>query len=228
MDIPQQYLDEWQSIVDITARIMGVPAALIMRVNEPDIEVYLSSDTVGNPYKVGEKEHLWGSSLYCETVLKSQSKLLVPNALIDENWKNNPDIKLKMISYLGFPITYPGGEMFGTICVLDDKANQYNDNFVRYLSKMRDLVQSHLALVYMNKILQDENRHLIDYISEIKTLRKILPMCSHCKNIRDKEGNWIPLENYLLMRSGVEISHGLCPDCLKKFYPEVFAELTGQ
>lgn len=228
MDIPQGYLDEWQSIINVLARIMNVPSALIMRVNEPDIEVYLSSDTEGNPYEVAAKEHLWGSGLYCETVLKTQDKLLVPDALADENWKNNPDIKLNMISYLGLPIAFPSGEMFGTICVLDNKANQYNENFVQFIGKMRDLVQSHLALVYMNKTLQDENLQLIDYISELKVMRGIIPICSHCKSIRDQDGNWTKLETYLLNHSDADISHGICPDCVKKYYPEIPLDLPEE
>ena len=80
-EIPDDILQKWQDIVDITAVLTHVPAALIMRIDENDIEVFLSSKSTGNPYRPGDKEHLWGSGLYCETVIESKKKLLVPHAL---------------------------------------------------------------------------------------------------------------------------------------------------
>ncbi|WP_028313933.1 VUT family protein [Desulfatibacillum aliphaticivorans] len=58
-------------------------------------------------------------------------------------------------------------------------------------------------------------------LSEVKTLRGFLPICSHCKSIRDDQGYWNRLEAYLLEHSDIELSHGVCPECAKKFYPNV-------
>ena len=49
--------------------------------------------------------------------MKTRQPLSIPDALADEEWLSNPDIELGMISYLGFPIAWPNGEIFGTICV---------------------------------------------------------------------------------------------------------------
>lgn len=219
IEIPADSLAEWQSIVDITARIVGVPAGLIMRLDDPDLEVYVSSDTAGNPYEVGDRERVWGSGLYCETVLKTRDRLLVPNALIDERWKDNPDVKLGMISYLGVPIALPNGELFGTICVLDSKENAYGQVYVELLAKMRDLIESQLALAYMNTALQAENLRLADLLAEVKTLRGILPICAHCKKIRDDDAYWHELEGYLTKHSEAQFTHTFCPDCVKELYP---------
>ena len=96
-----------------------------MRVADPDIEVFVSSQTEDNPYTPGDRERLEGSGLYCETVLRTRERLLIPDALADEDWKNNPDVKLNMISYLGLPLRMDGGKPFGTICILDNKHNAY-------------------------------------------------------------------------------------------------------
>ena len=68
-----------------------------------------------------------------------------------------------------------------------------------------------------------EKEHLIDQlqkaIHEIKTLRGILPICSFCKKIRDDKGYWNQIETYLSEHSDADLSHGICPDCLKKHYP---------
>ena len=123
LQVPDDIIDKWQKICDIMAEVIGVPSGLIMRVVDSDIEVFVSSRTEHIPYHSGDKELLFGSGLYCETVIKTKNKLLVPNALVDEKWKNNPDIKLSMVAYFGFPLFYPDGEPFGTICVLDNKEN---------------------------------------------------------------------------------------------------------
>lgn len=95
-----------------------------------------------------------------------------------------------MISYLGFPIAFPDGTPFGTICVLDSKTNAYSSTYIRLLERFRDLVQSHLTLLYMNRTLHDKNKSLSDYIEEIRQLRQIIPICSHCKKIRNDENYW--------------------------------------
>ena len=80
-----------------------------------------------------------------------------------------------MISYLGFPILLPNGKPFGTICVLDKKENSYSKAYESLILNLRDTIQGHLELLYMNHILGEENNKLKDYISEIRTLRSFYP-----------------------------------------------------
>jgi len=63
-------------------------------------------------------------------------------------------------------------------------------------------------------------------LDEIKTLQGLLPICSFCKNIRDDKGNWNEMESYLAARADVEFSHGLCPNCARKHYPDFFEQGT--
>jgi PAS domain S-box-containing protein len=58
-------------------------------------------------------------------------------------------------------------------------------------------------------------------LSEVKTLRGFLPICSHCKNIRDDKGYWSKIESYIHQHSDAEFSHGICPECAKKYYPDM-------
>jgi signal transduction histidine kinase len=144
--IPPKVIQKWQGVVNLAADIVKVPASLIMRVEPPEVTVLVASESKGNPYEPGERASL-DTGLYCETVMTTRQPLLVPNALVDEAWKCNPDIKLGMISYLGFPITWPTGEIFGTICVLDSQENAYNDLYQRLLLEFRDVVEADLKLV---------------------------------------------------------------------------------
>lgn len=157
-------------------------------------------------------------------MIKTKHKLLIPNALVDEKWKNNPDVKLNMISYLGFPITFPDGKPFGTICVLDNKENAYSETYVNLIKNFRDITQSHLELIYMNTILGEKNNSLSDYLEEIKTLRGIVPICSFCKKIRDAEGKWTEVEVYVSKHSEAQFSHSFCPECGKKHYGDLLED----
>ncbi|ABF41774.1 hypothetical protein Acid345_2773 [Candidatus Koribacter versatilis Ellin345] len=65
------------------------------------------------------------------------------------------------------------------------------------------------------------NQELEKAIEEIHVLRGILPICMHCKQIRDGEGSWQEVESYIAAQTEAKFSHGVCPDCLDKFYPEV-------
>ena len=63
-----------------------------------------------------------------------------------------------------------------------------------------------------------------DLEKEVHILRGILPICSFCKRIRDKDEKWIALEKYITEHSEAGFSHGLCPECAKKHYPDYFKE----
>ncbi|MBI9084466.1 MAG: hypothetical protein JEZ11_12770 [Desulfobacterales bacterium] len=58
-------------------------------------------------------------------------------------------------------------------------------------------------------------------LTEIKTLRGILPICSHCKKIRDDKGYWNQIESYIQEHSEVDFSHSICQECAKKYYPDI-------
>jgi hypothetical protein len=160
--IPDTILEKWQKIVDLMAETLDVPAGLIMRILGDEIHVFVSSSTEGNPYHPGDSEHFWGSGLYCETVVTKNHELLVPNALFDEAWRNNPDVRLNMISYLGYPIRWPDGGPFGTICVLDSKTNSYSEKYKRLMTQFRDIVEIHLQIIYTEAKRREELERLVD------------------------------------------------------------------
>ena len=63
--------------------------------------------------------------------------------------------------------------------------------------------------------------------AEIKILRGILPICMCCKKIRDDKGYWNLVEEYISDHSEAEFSHGICPECMKKFYPDIDLKITS-
>jgi PAS domain S-box-containing protein len=63
--------------------------------------------------------------------------------------------------------------------------------------------------------------HLSEALANIKTLRGLVPICAGCKKIRDDTGFWNQLETYIQAHSEAQFSHGLCPDCIRRLYPEL-------
>lgn len=59
---------------------------------------------------------------------------------------------------------------------------------------------------------------------EVRVLRGFLPICASCKRIRDYEGSWTLLEKYISEHSEAEFSHGLCPECTRKLFPDYFPD----
>jgi ATP phosphoribosyltransferase len=58
----------------------------------------------------------------------------------------------------------------------------------------------------------------------VKALKGLLPICSSCKKIRDDQGYWQAVETYVKQRSEAEFTHGICPECVQKFYPGINLE----
>jgi hypothetical protein len=63
-------------------------------------------------------------------------------------------------------------------------------------------------------------RNLQEALVKVKTLSGLLPICSACKKIRDDKGYWRQIESYIRDHSEAEFSHGICPDCMRKLYPD--------
>src|SRR6202022_2758195 len=140
IEVPSEIFRKWQEIVNLLAEIMHVPSASIMRVDPPHIKVFVSSTSEGNPCEPGALD----TGPYCETVMKTGQPLLIPDALQNEAWKANPHVRLGMISYLGVPIGWPNGRIFGTICVRDNKRNEYSEAYLKLLLHFRDMLQADL------------------------------------------------------------------------------------
>jgi PAS domain S-box-containing protein len=140
IEVPSEIIRKWQEIVNLLAEIMHVPSASIMRVDPPHIKVFVSSTSEGNPCEPGALD----TGPYCETVMKTGQPLLIPDALENEAWKANPHVRLGMISYLGVPIGWPNGRIFGTICVRDNKRNEYSEAYLKLLLHFRDMLQADL------------------------------------------------------------------------------------
>lgn len=83
------------------------------------------------------------------------------------------------------------------------------------------LFSTYEAIIHKNKELENLNRKLQESIRTIKQLKGLIPICSECKKIRNDKGFWQQLEVFLQAHSNIEFTHGLCPECEKKYYDKM-------
>lgn len=154
-EIPEDLVQKWQQLLDSAAEIFDVPAGLIMRIDPPHIEVFRASRTPGNPYEVGGRELMDG--LYCEEVILSEEKLHVPHAQKSERWRDNLDVEeFGLVSYLGYPIAWPDGDIFGTICVLDSEERAFPNPYPELLGHFREIIETDLDRLSQQKQLEEQ------------------------------------------------------------------------
>jgi PAS domain S-box-containing protein len=93
----------------------------------------------------------------------------------------------------------------------------------RWQAFVRDITERKLAEARQAELV----RKLQDALNEVKELKGLLPICSHCKKIRDDQNRWLPMEVYIHSHTRVDFSHGICPDCAREYYSEFLPAKDG-
>jgi len=88
----------------------------------------------------------------------------------------------------------------------------------------RDITQRRRMERERLKLIEELQRAL----AQVKQLSGLLPICSGCKRIRDEKGDWQQVEVYVHAHSQADFTHGICPDCTKSLYPEIYEKLSGR
>ena len=166
---PPETVAEWQRVVDLIARLAQVPASLVMRTDWtefPKHTVFVSSRTEGNPYDVG-REYELTESLYGYGVFGNDGGLVVEDATRDPVWAENDDLDDGMSFYIGYPLKWPDGEPFGTICILDRKRNEHALLFRERLQAFVGVIELNLRSLVE---LAERARELADANTALKVL----------------------------------------------------------
>ena len=157
--IPEKIQQDWQNMLNVLADLAKVPATLIMRINNENMDVFSCSDSTNNPYSKGDKQDL-NQHLYCEYVVKHRHQLIVPNALKEPKWEKNPDVALNMIAYCGLPLFWPDNSPFGTICLLDNKENTFNPTYQLLLETYQQSIEAQLGTLFQHSELLKNHQKL--------------------------------------------------------------------
>lgn len=210
---PLEMIDfnQWQHMMDLMCSLAQVKSAAITRLELPHIEIFQISKNPDNPLYEGLKVEL--ADHYCEAVINQKDLVTVPSAPESDQWCHAPEIAHGLISYMGYPLFLPDGNIFGTICIHDNKKNIYSRDIQLLLKQFKTVVEAHFKIALQAAELKAALRN-------VKQLEGMLPICSHCKNIRNDQGYWQVVENYVAQHSGARFSHSICPECARKYYPE--------
>jgi PleD family two-component response regulator len=111
-----------------------------------------------------------------------------------------------------------------------DKVRAFSAGGVDYISKPFQVqevyarVRTHLAIRRLQRELERRVAELEAALAQVHTLSGLLPICARCKAIRDDKGYWQKVETYVEAHSEAEFSHGLCPQCARALYPELYED----
>jgi len=116
-----------------------------------------------------------------------------------------------------FPFRTRSGEVLTGLFSADI---MYIDNEPFVLSSISDIPARKIGEIEREKLIHE----LQEALATVKKLSGMLPICASCKKIRDDKGYWTQIEAYIRDHSEAEFSHGICPECMKKLYPEFCSE----
>lgn len=111
------------------------------------------------------------------------------------------------------------------VCYLELRPEKDEGPFLKEERKFLDGIAELLGKSYERRLIIGEREKLIgelqNALQEVKTLTGLLPICASCKKIRNDQGYWERIERYIGERSSVQFSHGICPECAQKLYPDL-------
>ena len=217
--IPDDIIKRWQEIVDVIADLFSVPCVAINRLDPPELEAFMTNIGPDNPMPSGVRMSL--TEAYCRNTVIRQRQVIYTDARTDPEMAESIPVKAGFHAYMGYPLFWPEGEIFGTICVIDNKVNMWKKQQDKILCTFKDMIEAHLALVFTIEQLGEKNNQLQKAYNEVKTLKGMLPICAKCKKIRDDKGYWNQIESYIKKYSEAEFSHSICPECAAEINAEI-------
>lgn len=175
MQVPDDLIEIWQRIVDSVAIFLSVPGVMINRLKPPELYILLSNRE--SPIAAGTSLPMEG--LYCTEVAIKNRKLQVDNALMDEHWADSPTAKEGIIAYKGFPLQWPDGMVFGTLCAVDTQRNEWGERADTLLHTLKDVIESHLELIISGADPASAGTQLESALNRVLTLHGFSPLVSH-------------------------------------------------
>ncbi|MGM0437100.1 MAG: HD domain-containing phosphohydrolase [Bacillota bacterium] len=189
-EIPSHIVEKWQDIVNLLVESNNIPDVLITRVNHPYLEIFNASQNEENPFEQGHKVKLAGH--YCQHVISTKDTLEVTNATKDEKWQDAPEVEDNLIAYIGYPLEWPDGKVFGTLCSHDYKERKFDNHLKENMEQAKELIESHLKIIYKNqKLKKSRNRY-----------QKLFEISPTALLLQDNSGNIIEVNKALTELTG--------------------------
>lgn len=143
---PMIDLEKWQKIVNLMSELFGAPCGSIVQHLDDIFTVICTADNPDN-FQPPCSSFPWEINSYCRRIIESERELYVNQADQDPEWKDKqPAKEFHVYSYFGYPVVWPDGEVFGTICVSEKTGTDYDETIKKVLEQLRDLINADLAL----------------------------------------------------------------------------------
>lgn len=152
--VPNEIIYRWHKVIDLVLAELRTPVAVITRLEEDSFRIFHTHASEHNPFKNDQEFALEGS--FTEWVASRKSCLHIHDARENELWKDHPLISTGLVYYLGFPVTWPDGEVFGTLAVYDSKANEHADKHQELLEEFCHEINQDLVILMQQEELRAE------------------------------------------------------------------------
>ena len=179
----------WQRLVNLMAELCETPGGFIVQAKNEKYRIIVSSESDENPYGAGATidEDV---NIFCREVVKQNKALYVSNATERPEWQSNPEVTEDGFnSYLGYPLHWPNGETFGTICVMDFAKTNYDDRYYRLIEHFRDMAERELEL--LSKNIQLEGYALNDDLTSLLNRKGFLIASEQVLKFAKRSGKFI-------------------------------------
>ncbi len=159
---------------------------------------------------------------FCAHTILSEEVMVVEDATRDERFAGNPLVtgEPRIRFYAGTPLIDRQGHALGSICVIDREPRPLSQEEGRALQALARQIIAQLEL-------RRTTAELAAALTDIKTLSGLLPICSHCKGIRNDAGYWQEVGTYLSTHTEADMTHSICPDCLKLHHPKIYDRMCA-
>lgn len=164
-DKDELLLPTWQRLVDLMADLCSTPAGFIVQAGSDKYKIIIANQSVENPYSANVTIES-DVNIFCREVVKQDTNLYIGNATERPEWHSNPEVSEDGFNtYLGYPLHWPDGSVFGTICVMDYAKTEFDDRYHKLMLHFRDMAERELDL--LDKNIQLENTALCDDLTNL-------------------------------------------------------------
>lgn len=155
---------------------------------------------------------------FCAHTILSDQPMIVEDTWLDDRFRSNPLVteSPNIRFYAGAPLVDDEGHALGSLCVIDRQPRQLSSEQTKTLQLL-----SHQVIKLME--LRRANHRLAATLERVACLAQMVPICSYCHAIREQDDDWQRLEEFFGVQTGIKFSHGICPPCMAKNYPDVIA-----
>lgn len=147
------FVSHWQVMLDLLARQADVPCALVNRIDGRQLVVQVANHNGTHPFFASQSIPLQLNS-YCANVLRTQKPLHIADATQVPYMHDNPTAAVGLVFYHGYPLYWPDGQLFGTICILDYFNRPMDEQHSDLLQLFKKAIEGDLALFDQNVELQ--------------------------------------------------------------------------